>query len=69
MKIKQYIEKLRQKFEIFVENRTDKNKKSIIVFCVIILLVMAVMNMCKAIKPMFKNKVETQQQTEIISEE
>ena len=66
MKIKQHIEKLQQKFETFVEDRTDRNKKSIIVFCVIILLVMAVMNMYKAIKPMFKNKAEIEQSTEIL---
>jgi uncharacterized membrane protein YvbJ len=43
----------------WVENRSDQNKKSIIVFCVITIVVMIVMNLCTAIKPLFNNSAES----------
>jgi len=65
MKIKEYIEKGRKKFENFVENRSDRNKKSIIVLCVIVLVVMIVMNLCTAVKSISKSR-KTEQPTQII---
>jgi F0F1-type ATP synthase membrane subunit a len=53
-RFQQYVEKKQEQFKNYVESGTDRTKKSIIVFCVIVFAVMAVMNTCKVFRPMFK---------------
>jgi len=45
----------------FVENRSDRSKKSIIVFCVITIVVMMIMNLCTAVRPLFEKAQEIHQ--------
>jgi thermostable 8-oxoguanine DNA glycosylase len=60
-RLQQYIEKKQEQFKNYVESGTDRTKKSIIVFCVIVVVVMAVMNMCKVIRPMFSSSEQSKE--------
>jgi len=52
----------------FVENRSNASKKNILVFCVITIVVMIVMNLCTAIRPLFENSADYQEIQEMETE-
>jgi len=61
MKIKDFFKGFQEKFERFVENRSDTSKKNIIVFCVITIVVIAVMNLAGTVSPLSENGADSGQ--------